>query len=172
MLVEWETGETTYKPLDLIAKDDPVTCAEYAKRNGLLSTPGWRRFKSLGMKGEKISRVVYQAKQRSHRREPYWKFGVLVPRTHEQSVEIDRQNGNTKWQEAEATEIRQLHEYSTFLDKGIGGKAPDGYKRIRCHMVYDIKHDGRHKGRLAAGGHLTNPNTESVYSSVVSLRKI
>ena len=52
------------------------------------------------------------------------------------------QNGNTKWQEAEATEIRQLHEYSTFVDKGIGCKTPDAYKRIRFHMVYDIKHDG------------------------------
>ena len=40
ILVEWETGETTYEPLDLIAKTDPVTCAIYAKRNGLLNTPG------------------------------------------------------------------------------------------------------------------------------------
>ena len=39
-------------------------------------------------------------------------------------------------------------------------------------MVYDIKHDGHHKGRLVAGGHLTDPNTESVYSGVVSLRGI
>jgi Reverse transcriptase (RNA-dependent DNA polymerase) len=36
-------------------------------------------------------------------------------------------------------------------------------------MVFDIKHDGRHKARLVAGGHLTDPNTESVYSGVVSL---
>jgi Reverse transcriptase (RNA-dependent DNA polymerase) len=39
-------------------------------------------------------------------------------------------------------------------------------------MVYDVKHDGRHKSRLVAQGHLTEPNTESVYSSVVSLRGI
>jgi Reverse transcriptase (RNA-dependent DNA polymerase) len=36
-------------------------------------------------------------------------------------------------------------------------------------MTYDVKQDGRHKARLVAGGHLTNPNTESVYSGVVSL---
>ena len=41
VLVEWETGETTYEPLDLIAQDDPITCAEYAHRNYLLDTPGW-----------------------------------------------------------------------------------------------------------------------------------
>ena len=66
----------------------------------------------------------------------------------------------------------QLIEYQTFVDKGKGGEVPLGYKKIRCHMVYDVKHDGRHKARLVAGGHLTDPNTESVYSGVVSLRGI
>jgi Reverse transcriptase (RNA-dependent DNA polymerase) len=39
-------------------------------------------------------------------------------------------------------------------------------------MVYDVKHDGRHKSRLVSGGHLTDPITESVYSSVVSIQGI
>ena len=39
-------------------------------------------------------------------------------------------------------------------------------------MVYDVKHDGHHKARYVAGGHLTDPNEESVYSGVVSLRVI
>ena len=29
--VEWETGEITFEPLSIIAADDPVTCAAYAK---------------------------------------------------------------------------------------------------------------------------------------------
>jgi hypothetical protein len=40
VLIEWETGETTYEPLDLIAKDDPVKCANYAKQHNLLNTAG------------------------------------------------------------------------------------------------------------------------------------
>jgi hypothetical protein len=67
---------------------------------------------------------------------------VLVPRNHAQAMELDRVNGNTKWQDAEATEMSQLLEYNTFIDKGIGGIAPCGYKKIRCHMIYDVKHDG------------------------------
>jgi hypothetical protein len=55
---------------------------------------------------------------------------------------------------------------------GIAGNVPSGYKRIRCHMIYDVKHDGRHKARLVAGGHLTAPNMESVYYSVVSLQGV
>ena len=35
--VEWETGEITFEPLSIIAADDPVTCAAYAKDNDLLA---------------------------------------------------------------------------------------------------------------------------------------
>jgi hypothetical protein len=103
------------------------------------------------------------------RREPFWKFGILVPCTHLQALELDKSNGNTKWYEAEETEMKQLLEYNTFVGQGQGGDAPAGYKKIRCHMIYDVKHDGHHKTRLVAGGHLTDPNTDSVYSGAVSL---
>ena len=33
-----------------------------------------------------------------------------------------------------------------------------------------VKHDLRHKARLVAGGHLTDPTMEGSYSSVVQLR--
>ena len=41
--VEWETGEITFEPLSIIAADDPVTCAAYAKENDLLALAGWCR---------------------------------------------------------------------------------------------------------------------------------
>ena len=47
---------------------------------------------------------------------------------------------------------------------------PDGYKKIKVHLIYNVKHDGRHRARLVADGHLTELPTESVYSGVVSLR--
>ena len=172
VLIEWETGEVTYEPLDIIAKDDPITCTEYAIRNGLLDTPGWKRFRSIAKREKLLNLSANKAKVHTYRREPFWKFGFLVPRTHAQAIEIDHRNGNTKWQDAEALEMVQLQEYQTFIDKGKGSPTPDGYKKIRCHMVYDVKHDGRHKARLVAGGHLTDPSSESVYSGVVSLRGI
>ena len=39
--VEWETGEVTLEPLSVIAADDPVTCAAYAKEHDLLALEGW-----------------------------------------------------------------------------------------------------------------------------------
>ena len=99
-------------------------------------------------------------------------YGFQVPRNHEQAMELDRQNGNTKWRDAEIIELTQIDEYNTFLDKGRGFLPGPGYKKIRCHLVYAVKHDGRHKARLVAGGHLTDTPIDSVYSSVVSLRGI
>ena len=47
VLVNWETGENTYEPLSVLATDDPVTCATYAKENDLLHIDGWKRFRNL-----------------------------------------------------------------------------------------------------------------------------
>ena len=65
--------------------------------------------------------------------------------------------------------MSQLHEYCTFKDLGKGAKPPDGYRKIRVHLVFDVKHDGCHKSRLVADGHLTEIPLDSVYSGVVSL---
>ena len=45
--------------------------------------------------------------------------------------------------------------------------SPKGYHRIRVHLVFAVKFDGRHKARLVADGHLKN-----IYSGVVSLRNL
>jgi hypothetical protein len=87
-------------------------------------------------------------------------------------MEYNRENGNTRWRDSEVMEVEQLHEYSVFGDKGYGGSIPMGYKMIRCHLVYDVKHDAQHKSRLVAGGHLMDTPLDSVYSGVVSLRSV
>ena len=38
------------------------------------------------------------------------------------------------------------------------------------HLVFDCKHNGWHKARLVAGGHLTPDPIDSIYSGVVSTR--
>jgi hypothetical protein len=38
--VEWEIRETTTEPLSVIAADNPVTCAIFAKEHDLLDTEG------------------------------------------------------------------------------------------------------------------------------------
>jgi hypothetical protein len=47
VLIEWESGEITNEPLGVIAADDPVSCAIYARENNLLDQPGWKRFQHI-----------------------------------------------------------------------------------------------------------------------------
>ena len=70
-------------------------------------------------------------------------------------MSLDKHNGNNKWAEAIKLEIDQQHDYNTYKDMGKSS-SPEGYKRIRVHFVFDVKHDGRHKARLVADGHLTD----------------
>ena len=66
--------------------------------------------------------------------------------------------------------MEQISSYDVFKDLGPNAAIPADYKKIRVHLVFDVKHDGRHKGRLVADGHLTDIPVDSVYSGVVSLR--
>ena len=74
------------------------------------------------------------------------------------------------WQDATKLELKSMEAYEVFKDHGHKATPPPGYKVIRAHLIYDVKHDGRHKARLVADGHLTDIPDNSVYSSVVSLR--
>ena len=114
--------------------------------------------------------MVNQAKLRSYRTAPKYQYGYEVPRNYAHAIQLDEQNGNTKWQDATDLVMLHLDDYKTFTDCGYKGKPPDGYKRIRVHLVYAVKHDGCHKACLVADGHLTDIPLESVYSGVVSLQ--
>ena len=100
-MVEWETVEVIAQPLSIIAADDPVTRAIYAKDNNHLDTPGWKRFKRLAKRAKKFLRCVKQAKLRSYNTAPKYKYGFEVPRNYEHATELDRRNNNNnKWKEA------------------------------------------------------------------------
>ena len=58
VMVEWETGEITDEPLSLIAADDPVTCAEYAKKHDLLHLDGWKRLKHIAKNQKQLTRAI------------------------------------------------------------------------------------------------------------------
>ena len=115
-------------------------------------------------------RMVKQAKLRSYKYSPKYMFGFEIPRSYKHALELDEKNGNTRWKDATDLELAQLHEYKTFRDMGSGATIPSGYKKIRTHLIFAVKHDGRHKARMVADGHLTDVPLDSVYSGVVSLR--
>ena len=75
VMIEWENGEITTEPLSIIGADDPVTCAIYARDHNLLELDGWKRFKGIAKREQKLMRLVNQAKLRSFRTAPRYKYG-------------------------------------------------------------------------------------------------
>lgn len=65
--------------------------------------------------------------------------------------------------------MQQLDEYDTFQTCGLDAVLPSDYKKIRVHLVYDVKHDGQHIVKIVADRYLTNLPDYSVYYNVVSL---
>ena len=98
-----------------------------------------------------------------------YKFGVRIPRSYQEAIELDKANGNTLWRDALKKEMDQIKEYQTFKDMGKGTKIPPGHQRIYVHIVWDCKFDLRRKARLVASGNLTPPTTDNAFSGIVSL---
>ena len=72
--------------------------------------------------------------------------------------QFDSENKNIKWYDAIKLEMAPMIEYkvSKKWDKAILDKhkkvtnPPKGYHRIKVHLVFAVKFDGRHKARLVA----------------------
>ena len=124
----------TRELLDIFGKDDPVSCAQYAKDNNLVEESGWKWFHHLAKNEKKFKTMVNQACLKSIRRSMVYKYGFEVVQTHAHAMQLDAASGNTKWKDAINTELAQIIEYETFEDKGKGGKVPMGDKLIRVTL--------------------------------------
>ena len=69
-------------------------------------------------------------------------------------------------------EVFKRHEKAQYDKEKKVMSAHLGYQNIRVHLIFAVKYDGRHKARLVADGYLTPEPVESIYSGVVSLRKL
>jgi hypothetical protein len=171
-LVHWEDGSETFEPLSVMAKEASITCAKYAQDNDFLEKPGWKSLQSIASRALKFARMCQQAKLQTERQSPTYKFGILLPTEQNHALRIDKDNDDHLWETSLGTEMDQSAKYNTFRNMGRGEKPPHDYQRIRVHFVFDVKHDLCRKSRLVAGGHMTSPPKDSVYSGVVTLRSL
>ena len=169
VLVDWETGEKTYEPLSVLAADDPVTWAMYAKENDLLHIDGWKRFRNLAKRYKTLTRTVMQSRIMQVRRAKKYMFGYLIPRSYKEALEFDKENNNTNWADATREEMDSIKEQQVFTKhqrvkwdsshKRIINSPPN-HQKIRVILIFAVKHDGRHKARLVADG---SPTPEPVH---------
>ena len=102
----------------------------------------------------------------------YWerthKYGIRLPHSIKEALEIDDQNKNHDWEDAIRMEMKNnrvaFEEYDGDPTKLVG------YTEITGHMIFDIKlSEGfRRKARFVADGHKTTAPASMTYSTVVS----
>jgi hypothetical protein len=93
------------------------------------------------------------------------KFGIELPKTVAEALKIDERTGTDFMRKAIEQEMKNVMPAFEFID---GDNVTKFYKKIDCHMIFDVKMNLTRKARLVAGGHQTDPPKESTYSSVVS----
>ena len=113
----------------------------------------------------------------------YWrtthKYGIRVPKTIKEALQLDKEDGNTYWADAIKKEMSKAQVSYVPID----GATPEqvranqvaelrGYQEIKCHIIFDVKMDFTWKARFVAGGHMTEAPNSLTYSSVVSRESV
>ncbi len=99
---------------------------------------------------------------------PGLKYGVEVPRTVREALELDKQNGNTLWADAIEKEINALLLLDCFEFQDPKDWQPPGdYQYAPLRIVFDVKSDLCRKARLVVGGHVVDADHVPTYASVV-----
>ena len=159
--VEWDIGPPTWEPLEQMRKDDPVSVAEYVHKRGLKGQRHWTWANKYLKNPKKFLRMTRQVMLAKQNKGPKYKFGTRVPRNIKEALALDKEAGNDLWKQAIKKEMDKIIEFEVFIIPK-DGKIPQGYQRIPCHMIFDVKFDGRRKARFVAGGHLTlDPGEDS-----------
>ena len=164
--VRWLNGSTNWIPLNVFKNSQPLILANYAKTMKIHDEPAFLWWVPHVLR--KASRLLSKVKTLYHKNN--LKFGIEVPKSIRDAILLDKENGNTFWQDAINKEMTNVKIEFKFLEKDA--HPPPGYKKIQCHIIFDVKIDLTRKARFVAGGHLTDPPTAMTYASVVSRESV
>ena len=166
ILLNWKDGTSTWEKLKDVKESYPIQLAEYAHHTRIAKEPAfaWWVPHVLKKKHHIISKVKSKYWTRTH------KFGIKMPKTVEEAIKLDQENGDSLWWDAILKEMKNVRIAFDIYDGDIHELRKKGYTKIDCHIIFDIKmgENFRRKARLVAGGHKTDTPSSITYSSVVS----
>ena len=90
VLIRWKDGSTTWNCMKDIKDSYPIQMAEYARDHGLSKKPAfcwWVDF-VLNRRKRSLSKVKSKYWLKTH------KYGIRIPKTVKEALEIDNDNGN------------------------------------------------------------------------------
>ena len=164
LLVEWRDGSSDWVSLKDLKDSYPVELAIYAKERTIEDEPAFAWWVPYVLR--KQQRILQKVKTK------YWarthKYGIRIPKTIKEAIEIDKEMGNTLWMEAIKLEMQNVR--IAFEEFDGDPNTLVGYTQITGHLVFDVKlgENFRRKARYCADGHKTGAPASVTYSTVVS----
>ncbi len=153
ILVQWKDGSSTWEALKDMKECYPVQLFEYALESRISDEPVFAWWLPHVIKKQKqiISKIKSKYWTRTH------KFGIRVPKSIQDAIAIDKQNGNHLQWEAICDEMKNvLIAFEIF--EGDVTSLPPNFCEVKYHMIFDVKmgENFRRKARMVTGGHTTN----------------
>ncbi|KAI2495111.1 Reverse transcriptase (RNA-dependent DNA polymerase) [Fragilaria crotonensis] len=141
-----------------------------AHKNPILDTRTYQVEFPDGQFAEVSANTIAQTVNNRYHKRTH-KFGIEVPKTWDDCLRLDKEAGNTLWQDAVRKEMSKVR--IAFQIIGDDENPPPTYQEIRCHLVFDVKMENfQRKARLVAGGHTTETPASITYASVVSRESV
>ena len=172
VLVDWHHGSPTWEPVREMRDRNLLYTLNYAKKHRLGNKHGWKWSKNYCTRSMKKLQQLARIFKNQSRASSKFKFGVRVPTSVKGAYKLDEENGNKLWTDAIQKELNELMLYNTFRVLSRGERAPRGFHFVPMHLVFDVKHDGRHKARYVMNGSVTEPSEGDVFSPVVGMENI
>ena len=147
LCVRWKDGSTTWEPITRLKESNPVELAEYAVAKGLQEEPEFSWWVPHTVR--KRDRIIATVNKRYHKRTH--KFGIRVPKTVDEALQIDKVNGNSLWADAIRKEMDAVRVAFKILE--AEESVPAAYQHIRCHMIFDVKMEDFSLALRSRGAH-------------------
>ena len=167
LCIQWKDGSTSWEKLSALKEAYPVETAEYAVANKIASEPAfnWWVPYTLRRRDHIIASINSRYYKTTH------KFGIELPETIQQALDIDKHTGSMYSYDAIQKEMHNIKAAFHILNEGEN--VPVRYQFVKCHMVFDIKMGMlQWKVHLVAGGHMTDPPASQTFARVVSRESV
>ena len=130
----------TWKPQSDIIASDPYTCAVYAKKHDLLSTPGWKLLKRHARTARRLIGTLKKSKNRQPKHQDNTnmdgRFQETMHMLYNLIYKMSIINGRMlfSWKLNKSKKTKYSKYGKAAYDKDKIGNAPKGYQKIRVHF--------------------------------------
>ena len=166
--VSWKGVDSSWVAMKDLKQSYPIELALYAKNNKIDHLPAFAWWVLFVLKKQKqiLGKLKSKYWERTH------KFGICIPKSIKEAIEIDKQNGNTLWQDAIAEEMAKVRVafelYEVYSPQSSSRDvrsflSPNG---SNDRQVEEYIKKTTHLGELVRMGHLDSKDSWTALTSV------